>query len=93
MTVMVRVEERILDEIKKEKEYCNVISKSDAMVTKIYSDSGEIIVSVNDIVKKDDVLISGNIVLNEENRIIDFNETLLNTSKLKSDFIRNKEMD
>ena len=32
------------------------------------------------------------IVLNEENRIIDFNETLLKTSKLKSDFIRNKEI-
>lgn len=32
------------------------------------------------------------IVLNEENRIIDFNDTLLKTSKLKSDFIRNKEI-
>jgi len=32
------------------------------------------------------------LVLNEENRIIDFNETLIKTSKLKSDFIRNKEI-
>jgi len=32
------------------------------------------------------------IVLNEENRIIDFNDTLLKTSKLKGDFIRNKEI-
>jgi len=68
MKVIVRVEERIIDEIKKKKEYCNVVSKSEAMVSNIYSDSGEIIVSINDIVKKDDVLISGNIVLNEENK-------------------------
>jgi len=32
------------------------------------------------------------LVLNEENRIIDFNDTLLKTSKLKSDFIRNKKI-
>jgi len=32
------------------------------------------------------------LVLNEENRIIDFNETLIKTSKLKSEFIRNKEI-
>lgn len=68
MTVVVRIEERILDEVKSSNEYCNIISKSEAMITNIYSDSGEIIVSVNDIVKKDDVLISGNIVLNEENK-------------------------
>lgn len=68
MTIVVRIEERILDQINNKKEYCNVVATKEAMVTNIYSDSGEIVVSVNDIVKKDDVLISGNILLNEENK-------------------------
>ncbi len=66
MTYVVRVEERIIDNIIKEDEYCNVISTKEALITNIYSTSGDILVNVNDIVKPNDLLISGNLVLNEE---------------------------
>lgn len=68
MTTVIRVEERIIDQIKKSKEYCNVISTKDSLITNIYGTKGEIIVNVNDIVKPNDILISGNIILNEENK-------------------------
>ena len=68
MKYVIRVEERIIDNIKAEKKYCNLVSTKDAIVTNIYGIKGEILINVNDIVKKDDVLISGNILLNEENK-------------------------
>ena len=68
MTYVVRIEERILDEFKSENEYCNIYSNKEALITRIYSDSGEIIVSENDIVKPNDLLISGTILLNEETK-------------------------
>lgn len=68
MTYVVRIEERILDELKKENEYCNVYSSKEALITNIYSTNGEIIVGENDIVKPNDLLISGTILLNEETK-------------------------
>lgn len=68
MTYIIRVEERILDEIKKKYNYCNIVSTKDAIITNIYGTSGEIITNINDIVKPNDILISGNIILNEENK-------------------------
>ena len=68
MTYVIRVEERIITNIKEKYEYCNIISKSESLITNIYSESGEILVNTNDIVKKDDILISGNIMLNEESK-------------------------
>ncbi|MBQ3021030.1 MAG: sporulation protein YqfD [Bacilli bacterium] len=66
MTYIVRIEERIIDEIKDSDEYCNIISNKDALITNIYSTKGEIKVGINDYVRKEDVLISGDILLNEE---------------------------
>ena len=66
MTYVVRIEERILDEIKTENEYCNIIANKEALITNIYSTKGEIIANINDIVKPNDLLISGTILLNEE---------------------------
>ncbi len=66
MTYKIRVEERIKDSYKSDKEYCNIISTKDAIITNIYSTKGEILVNVNDYVHKGDVLISGDIYLNEE---------------------------
>ena len=66
MTYVVRIEERILDEIKSENKYCNIYSNKEALITNIYSTKGEIITSINDVVKPNDLLISGNILLNEE---------------------------
>jgi len=68
MKYIVRIEERILDEIKEKEDYCNVIASKDGLITNIYASSGEVIVSNNDIVKKGDILISGNIILNEESK-------------------------
>ena len=68
MTYVVRIEERILDEVKVKKEYCNVIASKEGLITNIYSTNGEILVNNNDIVKKGDILISGNILLNEESK-------------------------
>lgn len=68
MKYVVRIEERILDEIKEKKEYCSVIAKKEGLITSINATSGEVVVSKNDIVKKDDILISGNIILNEETK-------------------------
>ena len=63
MKYIIRVEERIIDNIKKDNDYCNIISTKDALITKIYSSSGETLINVNDLVKKEDVLISGKISL------------------------------
>ena len=66
MTYIIRVEERIIHNIKNENEYCNIYSKKDALIKSIFSNSGEIIVGTNDIVKKGDLLISGKLLLNDE---------------------------
>lgn len=66
MTYVVRVEERIMDNIVQEHDFCNIISSKEALITNIYSNRGNIIVSKNDIVKKDDILISGELKLNDE---------------------------
>ena len=68
MTYIVRVEERIIDNIVQEHDFCNIISTKEALITNIYSNKGNIIVNKNDIVKKDDILISGELKLNEETK-------------------------
>ena len=68
MTYVVRVEERIIDKPKEENEYCNVVATKESLVTNIFSDKGDILVNVNDLVRKDDILISGNLRLNEETK-------------------------
>ena len=68
MTYVVRVEERIIDNIKSEHDYCNVVATKEGIVTNIFSDKGDILVNVNDIVRKDDILITGNLIVNEETK-------------------------
>lgn len=68
MTYVVRVEERIIDNIKNEYDYCNVVATKEGIVTNIFSDKGDILVNVNDIVRKDDILITGNLIVNEETK-------------------------
>jgi len=65
---IVRVEERI---IKKKKEECqprNVIAKRDGIILNITSSTGEIKKTINDYVKKGDIIISGIITKNEEEK-------------------------
>ena len=65
---IVRVEERI---IKKEREECqnrHVIAKRDGLIMQITSSHGEIKKAINDYVKKGDIIISGIITKNEEEK-------------------------
>lgn len=66
MKYTVRVEERIITKIQDEAPFCNVVSTKDATVKSIVSSKGQTLVSPNDLVKKGDVLISGEIKYNEE---------------------------
>lgn len=68
MTYVVRVEERIIDNINDEHDYCNVVATKEGIVTNIFSDKGDILVNVNDIVRKGDMLITGNLIVNEETK-------------------------
>lgn len=66
MKYTVRVEERIITKIKETDKYCHIVAKKDGIVKKIISSKGEIIPVPNDFVRKGDLLISGQIHLNEE---------------------------
>lgn len=63
---IVRVEERILREKQKELENSNIVSNSNAIIKSIEATKGEIIKNINDYVKPGDIIISGEIKLNEE---------------------------
>ena len=65
MRYIVDVEERIIKDIKKEKDYCHVIAMKDGLIKKINVYDGEGVVSFNDYVKKGDILISGDVKLND----------------------------
>lgn len=45
---------------------CDIVSNSDAIVTKIIASKGVVMVNKNDYVKEGSILISGNVYLNEE---------------------------
>lgn len=63
---IVRVQERnIIENSKKDKKY-NIVSKKEAIIKEIKSSSGVIIKNINDYVSKGDVIISGEVKLNEE---------------------------
>lgn len=66
MRYVVRVEERIITDEEVPKEYCNLYAKKDALITKVKIFNGEAVVSINDYVKKGDLLVTGDIKLNEE---------------------------
>ncbi len=61
MTYDIQVQLRKDKEPKENSDYCNIIAKKNAIVTKIISSNGRELVHVRDYVKKDDVLISGNV--------------------------------
>lgn len=63
---IVKVEERIKNEVKKEVKYQNIIAKKDAMLLKISAVHGEVKKKKYDYVKKGDVLISGLISRDEK---------------------------
>lgn len=66
MTYVVSLEERIIKNESKEDNYCHIKSTKDAIINKITTYKGISIVEKNQSVKKGDILISGDLVLNEE---------------------------
>ena len=65
MRYIVDIEERIINDTQKEKNYCHVIATKDGLIKRINVYDGEGVVSFNDYVKKGDILISGDVKLND----------------------------
>lgn len=66
MKYIVHIEERIIKEEQEAKERCHIIAKKDGVITKITATSGIIKEEKGTLVKKGDILISGEIILNDE---------------------------
>ncbi len=65
MTYVVRIEERIITEIIKEEGFAHLVSDREALITKVTSSKGSVLVRSGDYVKKGTILISGEIKLYE----------------------------
>lgn len=63
---IIRLEERILNNEKKEETNQDIIAKKSAILLEIVAESGEVIKNINEYVKAGDTVISGNIMLYEE---------------------------
>ncbi len=70
MSYVVKVEERIITDIPKKSDSCNIIATKSGIITKISSIRGQEIVQKNDYVSAGDILISGEIMQNEETKNI-----------------------
>lgn len=68
MKYTVRVEERIITTPSTSREYCNIVSTKDAIVTSIASSKGQVVVDINDHVNIGDTLISGEIKFDGETK-------------------------
>ena len=62
----IKLEERKIINSKKEEGICDIVSIRDGIISKIISSKGIILHQVNTLVKEGDILISGNIKLNDE---------------------------
>lgn len=63
---IVRVEERIINGPNKKNSNQHIVAKKDGIIVKIEASKGEIVKKINDFVKKGDIIISGNIMKDEE---------------------------
>lgn len=66
MTYTVSLEERIIKSETKDDTYCHIKSNKDAIVKKITTYKGISLIEKNQSVRKGDILISGDLILNEE---------------------------
>lgn len=66
MTINVRVEERIINSYDKEYNYCHIVAKKSGIIKNVLTEKGVAIAQINDYVEKDEILITGEIKLNEE---------------------------
>lgn len=71
MRYIVRIEERIINDIPTPQNYCHVYASKSALIRKIKIASGVAVVDINDYVQEGDLLITGDIMLNNniENRV------------------------
>ena len=65
---VVRVEQRSLPKIKEDNKPRNIVAKKDAVIRKVIASKGVIERDTNDFVKKGDVIINGDVILNEKSR-------------------------
>ena len=63
---IIRVEERILNNIEENGSPRDIVAKKDAIIKRIDAYSGEVLKNKLDYVRRGDIIISGNIHLNEE---------------------------
>lgn len=68
MSYVVKVENRIINNIEKETSYCNLVAKKDGLIKRFNISKGELLVNINDYVKQGDILVTGSINYNEENK-------------------------
>ena len=66
MVYIVRIEERIITNIDNQTKTCDIVAKKNGTISNIKLFDGEVKVDLNDYVREGDVLISGNILHNEE---------------------------
>lgn len=62
----IRVEKRIINEIKNEDKFKHIVAKKSGIIMRIVAENGEVVKKINDYVKEGDIIISGNIYKNEE---------------------------
>lgn len=65
MVYDVKVEERIITDIKNEDKICNLVATKNGTISNIKLYDGEVKVDLNDYVRKGDILISGKVYLND----------------------------
>ena len=66
MIIHVRVEERIVNQIEKDYSTCHIVANKSGIIRSITTQRGVTEISINEYVKKGDILINGSIKLNEE---------------------------
>ena len=68
MVINVKIEERIITDIKKDDRVCDIVAKKSGVINEIKIEQGEGLVNINDYVKEGDVLIRGSVKYNEEDK-------------------------
>ena len=66
MVINIKIEERIINDYTKNSNYCHIYANKSGIITKILTQKGVSLVNPNDYVAKGDILISGEIKLNDE---------------------------
>lgn len=68
MKYIINIEPKIQKEKKEEDNYCNIVSSKDSIITRIITEKGVELKEINDYVKENEIIISGDIKLNEETK-------------------------